>query len=169
MPGPPLKEPLEVTAAVHPIFFGEYAAFWKELLRAFRDLGVVLKPATKSMAEYLTVSSRGETDIDIGRWLADFPDADTFVHGAAHSEVGSLGRYIGRPETDALAERGRAEADPGIRHALYRQIEEILARDAILVPLFHEQNYRFARPEVEGLSVGLTTPVVSYESLRIRR
>jgi ABC-type transport system substrate-binding protein len=167
--GPPLREPLEVTAAVHPIFFGEYAAFWKELLRAFRELGVVLKPATKTMAEYLTVSSRGETDIDIGRWLADFPDADTFVHGAGHSQMGSLGRYVGRPETDALAERGRAEADPGIRHALYRQFEEILARDAILIPLFHEQNYRFARPEVEGLSVGLTTPVVSYESLRIRR
>jgi ABC-type transport system substrate-binding protein len=167
--GSPAQEAVEVTAAVHPVFLGEYAPFWKGLTGAFRDLGFSVKPVTRTMAEYLSVSNRGTSDVDVGRWLADFPDADTFVHGALHSEVGSLGRYVGRPETDALAERGRAEADPGIRHALYRQVEELLARDAVLIPLFHEQNYRFARPELEGLSVGLTTPVVAYESLFVRR
>ena len=40
--------------------------------------------------------------------------------------------------------KGRAEADPSIRHALYRQAEEIIAREALLIPLFHEQIYRFA-------------------------
>jgi len=45
---------------------------------------------------------------------------------------------------------------------------EILVRDALLIPRFHEQAYRFARPEVEGLTVSFATPTVAYESLRIR-
>lgn len=48
-------------------------------------------------------------------------------------------------------------------------MEEILVRDALLLPLFHEQIYRFARPEVEGLSLGFASPAVAYEELRILR
>jgi ABC-type transport system substrate-binding protein len=68
-----------------------------------------------------------------------------------------------------LAEQARAESDPRARHSLYRQVEGILVRDALLLPLFHEHVYRFARPEVEGLSVGFASPVVAYKELRIRR
>jgi ABC-type oligopeptide transport system substrate-binding subunit len=55
-----------------------------------------------------------------------------------------------------------------MRHSLYRQIEEILAREALLVPLYHEQEYRFARPEIQGLSVFLWGRTVAYEELRLR-
>lgn len=51
----------------------------------------------------------------------------------------------------------------------YREIEEILAREARVLPLFHEQAYRLARPEVEGLAVSFGFPSVPYEELRIRR
>ena len=36
------------------------------------------------------------------------------------------------------------------------------------MPLFHEQAYRFARPQVEGLTVSFATPTVAYENLLIR-
>jgi hypothetical protein len=35
------------------------------------------------------------------------------------------------------------------------------------MPLFHEQVYRFSRPEVDGLSVSYWQPTVSYEKLSI--
>jgi hypothetical protein len=38
----------------------------------------------------------------------------------------------------------------------------------LLLPLFHEQTYRFARPEVEGLSLSSVVNVVDYASLLIR-
>ena len=37
-----------------------------------------------------------------------------------------------------------------------------------MIPLFHEQVYRFARPEVEGLHVGFGQPIVLYENLSIK-
>jgi peptide/nickel transport system substrate-binding protein len=86
-----------------------------------------------------------------------------------HSEAGILGRYVGGPEIDQLAEQGRAETDPRRRHSIYRQIEEIIAREALLLPLFHDQAYCFARPEVEGLTSVGSNPMVAYENLWIRQ
>ena len=122
------------------------------------------------MAEYMELQARGEGDLNIGRWNADYPDADNFVHTLLHSDAGFLGKFAGRPELDALADQGRIETDPRVRHSIYRRVEELIAREALLLPLFHDQVYCFARPEVEGLvSVGQSNPVVTYENLWIRR
>ena len=80
-----------------------------------------------------------------------------------------MGHYCGTAEIDQLADRGRAEIDPRIRHSIYRQVEEAIARDALLVPLFHEQVYRFVQPDVEGLSLGFSLPTVAYDKLSVRR
>lgn len=105
------------------------------------------------------------------RWLADYSDADNFVHTLLHSDSGFLGKSIGsNAELDGLAERGRVETDPRTRQSIYRRVEEPIAREALLLPLFHDQVYCFARPEVEGLEhVSQGNPIVDYENLSIRR
>lgn len=163
------REAAELTAIVNPILFGEYSAFTNELLAAFREMGFTIRVVNKTIGEFIDGQRKGETDLCIGRWIGDYADADTFVYGVLHSREGVLARYSGGAEMDELAERGRAEIEPRIRDSIYREVEEILARDALLIPLFHEQAYRFARPEVEGLSVGFSYPVVAYEDLWVRR
>jgi len=164
------RETIELSAAVHPIFFGELSAVFRELADAFREMGFEIRPANKTMTEYLELNENAEVDMVVARWSADYPDADTFVYGVLHSEAGSVGRCVGGPEIDQLAEQGRAETDSRLRHAIYRQVEDLIAREALLLPLFHDQVYCFARSEVEGLaSVGQSNPAVSYENLRIRR
>jgi ABC-type transport system substrate-binding protein len=164
------RETVELSANVHPIFFGELSAFAQEMAEAFRAVGFVIRPINKTMAEYLDNNRTGEGDLSVGRWGADYPDTDTFIHGVLHSAAGSGGRYIARPEIDELAEQARAETDPRVRHSLYRKVEDLLVRDALILPLFHDQVYAFVRPEVEGFkSVGQTSPMVFYEDLWIRR
>lgn len=164
------RETVELSAAVHPIFFGEFSAFARELNEAFQEMGFLVRPLNKTMAEYIELTRKGGTDLNIGRWNADYPDADSFVHGALHTEAGFLGRYAGGPDLDQLAENGRAETDPRVRHSIYRQVEDLIAREALLLPLFHDQVYCFARPEVEGLNaVSQGNPMVAYENLAVRR
>ncbi|HYK41523.1 MAG TPA: ABC transporter substrate-binding protein, partial [Thermoanaerobaculia bacterium] len=164
------RETVELSVATHPIFFGELSAFALEVTEAFRQMSFVLKPANKTMAEYLDLNRRGDADLVVGRWGADYPDADTFVYSVLHSTAGILGRFMGNAELDALIEQGRAETDPRARHSLYRKVEELVAREALLLPLFHDQVYAFARPEVEGFhNVGQTSPMINYEELWIRR
>ena len=57
------------------------------------------------------------------------------------------------PKLDELIARGREELDPTTRHSIYRRIEEIIEHEALLLPLFHEQVYRFVRPESEGMEL----------------
>ena len=174
-PGPSSKSgtlpgvPVPLSAAVHPVFFGEYGAFLEELTAAFLSAGFLLRPVNKTLDEFREQQLLGSADLVLGRWIADYPDADSFVHGVLHTQGGYLSRYIGRPELDELADRGRAEIDPATRHALYTRAEELIAREALVIPLFHEQAYRIARPEIEGLTLSFAFPVVAYENLSVRR
>ncbi|MEO8432770.1 MAG: ABC transporter substrate-binding protein, partial [Acidobacteriota bacterium] len=164
------RETVELTVAMHPIFAGELSAFYKGLTETFREMGFVLRTLNKTMAEYLDMNRKAETDLAIGRWGADYPDADTFVYGILHSTAGILGRFVANAEIDRLADEGRAETDPRARHALYRRVEEIAAREALILPLFHDQVYAFVRPEVEGFDhVGQASPTINYEELWIRK
>jgi len=160
---------MELTAVFNPVFFGEYAAFAREIARSLREHQVTIRPVNKTIEEWLEAVAavgQGSVDLVLGRWAADYSDADTFANILATKE-GLLGQLCGSTEVDRLIARGRSETSPGARHAVYRQIEEIIARDRLLLPLFHEQTYRFARPEVEGLSLSYGVILVDYASLRI--
>ena len=147
---------------------GEYAGFFNELKSTLATLGIEFESVTKTNAEFLEVTHRGDADFFVGRWGADYPDADSFVY-TLNSHEGFLGRLCGGQELDRLIADGRVEPDPAARHTIYRRIEEKLAREAILLPLFFEKVYRFARPEVEGLELTYAHPNVHYENLRIRQ
>ena len=174
---------IRLRAAVHPVFQGEYAGFFSELKSALAALGIEFESVTKSNAEFLERTHKGDADFFIGRWGADYPDADSFVY-TLNSREGFLGRLCGGKEFDRLIADmegsteskflldeadGRVEPDPAARHTIYRRIEEKLAREAILLPLFFEKVYRFARPEVDGLQLTYAHPNVHYENLRIRQ
>ena len=142
----------------------------RSLDEAFRDAGLRIRPVNKTMAEYLQHSDAGDVDLDVGRWTADYPDSDTFFFGALHSASGAFRNIVGNAEIDRLSEQARVETDPRVRHSLYRQAEELIAREALMLPLFHDQVYCFARPELEGLTaIGQSNSTIAYEDLWIRR
>ena len=158
---------IELTAVVNPVFFGEYAAFTREIARSIREHNITVKIVNKTMEEWFEAVSEGSVDVVLGRWVADFPDADTFASILASKE-GLLGPVCGLPEVDRLIARGRSETSPAARHAVYRQIEDIIVRDRPMIPLFHEQAYKFARPELEGLSLSYDSLSLDYSNLSIR-
>lgn len=81
---------------------------------------------------------------------------------------GALGQMCGLAEMDVLIAEGRAHTDAATRQATYRRLETAMARLVPLIPLFHEQVYRIAHPDVEGLTVSDWQPMVNYGALRTR-
>jgi ABC-type oligopeptide transport system substrate-binding subunit len=162
-----LLAPLELRAVFNPVFFRGLSTVADALTSAFQESGVKLVAVNTTFEEYSEAMAKGDIDVVVDRWLADFPDADTFVR-IFHTRDSLDGRICGTPEMDRLIERGRAEPAPAIRHSIYREIEELIARETLLLPLFHEQAYRFARPEIEGLSLSVSGSAVEYASLRVR-
>ena len=157
---------IQLTAAVHPVFFGELAAVAQKIWTAYAAKGIEIKPVNDDNDGYFRLQQSGEADIIIGRWIADYPDADTFAYILKSSD-GFFGKYCGMAEIDRLIASGRTESDPVVRDSIYRRIQQITAEEALLLPLFYEQVYRFMRPGVKGLSLSYWVPTVRYEELSL--
>ncbi len=158
---------IELTAVLNPVFFGEYSAFSRELFRVLREHQIKVRSVNKTMDEWIEAVQQGTADLVIGRWAADYPDPDSFVSILGSNE-GLMGEMIGSPEIDRLIQRARLETSPTARHTIYREIEDLLASEYLMLPLFHDQSYRFARPELVGLSISYGVTGVDYASLHFK-
>jgi ABC-type transport system substrate-binding protein len=162
----PLNNVVRAQAMLHTLYEGTYAGLARDIMTTFNACGVELEVAAKR-AEFLRANATEMTDVFFGRWVADYSDTDGFVYTLLHTDS-QWGRMCGTPETDVLLERARRETDPRVRHRIYREVEAIIARRALIVPLFHEQAYRFAQPSLGGMQVRVTPPIVPYEYLQER-
>ncbi len=158
------QSPVEITLMIHSIYEGQYAFVKNELFKVLNEAGFKIK-VVDTKAEYYEPAGIPITDITFTRWLADYPDADTFLHSLLHSERGWEGKFCGGPELDQLLESSRRESDAKTRHTLFKQMEEMIQERALVLPLFHEQTFSFARPEVEGLELSFFSPYIHWENV----
>jgi len=158
--------PLRLRAAVHPLFQARYATLLEALLEEWSELGLEVEVVTSSMDSYLARwRDAEEIDLLIVRWVPDYDDPDNVTHATFHSRRGAFRKYVALPELDRLLERARHESRPASRQALYRKVEDLLAREAAVLPLFHDIDYRIAGPQVVGLRHVHGPPYVNYAEL----
>ncbi|MEM9593890.1 MAG: ABC transporter substrate-binding protein, partial [Acidobacteriota bacterium] len=152
----------------HPIFRRCFEAFAQRLEKQLRALGLELEIRTvDDVTEIQRLAAGDDVDLILSRWMSVYPDPDCLVSGLLHPRDGFLSPLCGSRELARLVEDGRRETDPALRHGIYRHLEETLAREHRVVPLFHEQSCRFSFPGVRGLRLGITTPEVRYDELMV--
>jgi len=161
-----LLDKVELRVGVDPVFTRAYSSLLELLGEVLGQSGFMFRIVTRTQAELGAALESGKLDVAVVRTAAEYPDPHAIVD-VLHSHEGILGELVGNPRLDRLIERARAEVDPRGRSALYREIEALVAREALVVPLFHEQVYRFARPEISGLQVSPWSPEVAYEDLAV--
>jgi ABC-type transport system substrate-binding protein len=64
-----------------------------------------------------------------------------------------------------MAEEARTEHRPAIREALYRKFDNALLEGRVVVPLFHEVNYRVVSRAVRNLRIRSGAPYVNYSEI----
>ena len=162
-----IPEGLKLRGAVLPLRSGLHGKAGRWVCAQLEQAGVEVELVGSTMPEFLELLQSGEADFLLGRWRAEYPDVDSFLHGLFHTKSGVLRRFFSSDVLDAAVARGRQESDPDERDAFYRQFLGTITRRAALVPLYYERQYRFALPNVAGLHLRLAQPMVSYEELRI--
>lgn len=88
-------------------------------------------------------------------WVADYPDPETFLqlwYGKLVPPAGQISpinsvRYV-NPAFDAVFEQAITTTDRAQRMELYRQAEQIALRDAPMLLILHDEDYRFLQPYV---------------------
>ncbi|MEM8963316.1 MAG: ABC transporter substrate-binding protein [Acidobacteriota bacterium] len=161
---PSLLAGLVVRVGIHSCYSNDHATFWKRVRTVFGVHGIEVEMVTDDTNELLPRLGAGEIDLAATRWVAAYPDADTFTWVATDAD-GLIYSQVGDPDLSALAVEARVESDPALRHTLYSQIDRRLVNEARIIPLFHEQIYRVARTEVGSLRLRFGGPEVAYEEL----
>ena len=161
-----ISDPISLRVAVHPLFLDRYKSLLTTLLAIWSELGVEVEIATPTMASYLD-SFQNSTGIDvfIGRWNADYDDPDDFTYGLFHSRMGLYRPYISSADGDQILEEARTESRPGVRASLYRKYESFLQESGMVLPLFHDVDYRLANAKVLGLTLRGSAPYVNYAEI----
>jgi hypothetical protein len=162
------REMRELTAATHPIFFSEFAAFARTLTDAYREIGIQVKPANRTMEEYLEFERR---PMSTWSWAAGRRTTRTPTRSCTGPALrDGIHGPVRRIPRDRRARRAGPRRDgPRVRHSIYRRVEDLITRDALMIPLFHDQVYCFAAPDVQGLGTLGSAPVVPYDALWIAR
>lgn len=159
----------ELKVLIGGIYDGPYSSLAKELFATMENKGFRVKLDHRKLEQVDLNHLGSEVDLFLTRWFGDYPDPDTFFHGLLHSKEGFHGVISGTPEMDQLIMKGRSETRPQLRHNIYQEAEQWLVQHAILLPLFHEQTYRFASSDVEDFELTLAIQNVPYEKLWMRR
>jgi methyl-accepting chemotaxis protein/ABC-type transport system substrate-binding protein len=105
-----------------------------------------------------------------GNWYADFPDSDNFFYVFFHSDSSSLrGFHYHTAETDRQINEARRTNDTEKRASIYRELDQMVLREAPIVCLFHERMFVVHKPEIRGLRTSLVPPPVRYHDTWIER
>ncbi len=109
--------------------------------------------ATLANMEWKTfLATRGAQDFDVARggWCGDYNEASTFLDLLTSGSGYNDGKY-NSPEVDALMAEAKTMSDPS---ANYTRVEEIVANDMPLIPLYHYTGVFMLKETLKGWPYG---------------
>lgn len=104
-------------------------------------------------------SAKGQLAVFRKSWLADYADAENFLavfYSGNFCPAGPNYTHYHNVEFDALYQKAKSESNDSLRLEMYALMNNILMRDAPVIPLYYDQVSHFIRQGVTGLQ---TNPV----------
>ena len=116
-------------------------------------VGIRVELVTRDAASQREAARKGEADMAILDWWADYPDAENFLaplfHSANHGPGGNYA-FFTDPVTDSLLDQAQRTLDDEVRTALYRTIDERVYRAAPWLYLWFPVDLWAQHPSVTG-------------------
>ena len=138
-----------------------------EMIQAYlKEINITVNINSVDFANWLDALLAGRQDMYLGGWTvpsADAAEGFTAFHSAYFGSGGNRSFYA-NPELDPLIEEAESEMDKTKRTELYKQIQEILAEEAVYVHTRVGQIYVAVNPSVQGLVV-MPTQDLRYDAL----
>ncbi len=100
-----------------------------------RELGIKVVLKALERDAFFKALMTGKMSMFAGSWQGDYPSRDAFLYSLFHSESGDnmLG-YVNK-KVDGLIVEARKSGDADERRELYEETEELILRDAPIVPV----------------------------------
>lgn len=117
------------------------------MLRA--NLGIDVRLYNQEWKVYLDSMVNQNYDLAWSAWIGDYVDPMTFLDMMV-TDGGNNRTGWSNPQYDELVRRVQEVADPAERAGLFAQMEEILGREAPVLPLYFYANVYALSPAVKG-------------------
>ncbi len=122
------------------------------LSKQLEKINIHLKVEVTEPAILRQRMSEGQVAFFRGSWIADYPDAESYftVFYSGNTAPPNYTRFH-NAAYDRIYERALAENNDSIRYALYHQLEQIIIKEAPVVPLYYDEVLRFTQKRVKNL------------------
>lgn len=116
-----------------------------------RQLGIRINVDVVQKSLLLEQTAKSEALFFRGSWIADYPDAENFlsVFYSKNPAPPNYTRYH-NPRFDQLYEQALAETNDSARYMIYQQADQLMIKDAPVVPLWYDMVIRFVQPYVRN-------------------
>ena len=113
---------------------------WKQ------KLGVETELANFEWKTYLGIRGNQEFDVARSGWCGDYNEASTFLDLLTTTHGANVGKYS-NPKVDELMRASKTAEDP---NAIYSEVEQILAEEMAIIPIYHYANNFLLSADIKG-------------------
>lgn len=129
--------------------YQNFAVYVKDKLE---DIGIAVKIEIVDTRMLRQMRVDEETAFFRSSWIADYPDAESYLN-LFYGKNGAPPNYCRyqNKKYDSLFEIAVTEINDSLRSRMYQELDSIIISQAVIVPLFYDEIYRFAKNNIEGI------------------
>jgi len=128
-----------------------YSDIASYIARQLEEIGLNVQVDVVQKSLLLEMTSSSRALFFRGSWIADYPDAENYlsVFYSKNPAPPNYTRYK-NPEFDALFEKAIAETNDSARYELYKKADQVMIKDAPVVPLWYDVVVHLVQNNVSG-------------------
>lgn len=126
------------------------------LQREWQKIGILVKIDIMPNTALRQGMATGKVDFFRGSWIADYPDAESYLslfYSKNKAPNGPNYTHFENSLFDQLYESAFLETNDQKRYEHYRKMDSIIVSEAPVIPLFYDKAIRFVSKEVHGLGI----------------
>lgn len=128
-----------------------YADLASYIANELQQIGITINVEVVQKSLLLEQTAKSEALFFRGSWIADYPDAENFlsVFYGKNPAPPNYTRYQ-NPRFDTLYEEALSEKNDSVRYKIYQQADQLVMKDAPIVPLWYDMVIWLVHPYVKN-------------------
>lgn len=130
-----------------------YAEFATYIASELQQIGIKIQVETIQKGLLLEETAKSDALFFRGSWIADYPDAENYlsVFYGKNPAPPNYTRYK-NPAFDKLYEQSLTEKNDSVRMKIYQKADQLMIKDAPVVPLWYDMVIRLVQPYVKNFT-----------------